>query len=383
MAERVLITGARAAAALDIARDFARAGYEVHMADRATARIARWSHAAVAVHRYPSPVRDPAGFRARIAALVETLAPVLVVPSCEEVFHLAAIPIGPRLFQPPAAMLRRLHDKAAFAELCRDAGLPIPETHRLDTPADLEPFRASLRDWVFKARFSRFGEGTLVGPAPEALSHILPTAERGWIAQRRLKGREVSFYAVARAGTLSAFAAYDSAWRLPGGASLTFDRLEPALSSAILDIASTLAGATGLTGQFACDLIIDEAGQPWLLECNPRATSGVHLLAGDGGLARAMLDGTGPMLLAHEKAQHLLPAFATFGLGLALRTGRLPAWLAQLREGGDVAGRPGDRSPALGAVIDGLEFMIEGARRGVSTTAATTLDIEWNGEDLA
>lgn len=382
MAERVLVTGARAAAALDIARDFARAGYEVHMADCVTSRLAGWSRAVTRLHRYPSPVRDPAGFRARLRALVDDLAPVLVVPACEEVFHLAAVPLGERLFQPPAETLRRLHDKALFAEHCQALGLSAPETLRLDQPADLEPFRARPQDWVFKARYSRFGEGTLVAPSPERLAAVQPSPGRGWIAQRRIEGREVSFYAVARSGEVSAFAAYGSAWRLAGGASLTFDRLEPALTDTLLQQARSLAAADGLTGQFACDLIVDAAGRPWLIECNPRATSGAHLLSGDGRMARAMLGGLPDTLVPGDGRQHLLPAFLTFGLAMALGQGRLGEWGLQLRCGQDVAGRPGDRRPMAGAIVDGLAFMLAGARMGISTTAATTVDIEWNGETL-
>jgi hypothetical protein len=383
MTRRVLVTGARAAAALDIARDFARAGYEVHMADCVTSRLAGWSRAVTQAHRYPSPVRDPAGFRARIMALVEDLEPVRIIPTCEEVFHLAALPLGERLFQPPAATLRRLHDKGLFAEHCRTLGLPVPETCRLDRPADLEAFRAGPQDWVFKARYSRFGEGTLVAPSPEHLAGITPSPRRGWIAQRRVVGREVSFYAVARAGQVTAFAAYGSAWRLAGGASLSFDPLEPGLSDLLLQHARALASADALDGQFACDLIVDAAGRPWLIECNPRATSGVHLLADDGRLARAMLGGPQGLLLPGGERRRLLPAFLTFGLVMAVRQRRLGDWARELRQGGDVAGRPGDRWPMAGAVVDGLAFMLAGARMGVSTTAATTIDIEWNGETLA
>ncbi|MDO9337456.1 MAG: ATP-grasp domain-containing protein [Caulobacter sp.] len=380
MSERVLVTGARAAAALDIARDFARAGYEVHMADCVTARLSRWSRSVTRVHRYPSPVNDPAGFRTRLTKLIDQLAPVLVVPACEEVFHLAALPLSDRLFQPPTAMLRTLHDKALFAELCQGLGLSVPETHRLDQPADLDRFRAASRDWVFKASYSRFGEGTLVGPSPEQLDARAPLS--GWIAQRRVVGREVSLYAVARAGVVTAFAAYGSDWRLEGGASLTFDPLEPALAATLLEQARALSAACGLTGQFACDLIVDAAGRPWLIECNPRATSGAHLLVGDGGLARAMLATPPTPILPGGDSLHLLPAFLTFGLAMALRQGRLGDWWRQLRKGRDVAGRPGDRLPMLGAVIDGLAFMRAGVRMGLSTTAATTVDIEWNGEAL-
>lgn len=385
MHERVLITGARAAAALDLARDFDRAGFEVHMADCAPARISRWSRAVERVHRYPSPVRDPAGFAARIEELARTLEPRLIIPSCEEVFHLAmprlASGLGGRLFQPPAAMLRQLHDKGAFAAMCRKLALPMPDTHAIDRRRDLEPFLGHSAEWVFKSRFSRFGEGTLIDPDAAALAALEPGPDRPWIAQRRVTGREVSFYAVARRGELVAFAAYGGKWRLGGGASISFDPVEGASSAAIMTIARKLAAAHDLSGQFACDLIVDALGQPWLLECNPRATSGVHLLAHGGRLARAMTGTIEGPVTPDGRSFHLLPALLTYGLGQALRAGRLAAWHAQLRAGMDVAGKAGDRLPMIGAMLDGLGFMLAGAMRRTSTAAATTADIEWNGEE--
>lgn len=46
MVERILITGARAVAAVDIARSLRAAGYEPHLADCSPAWIARMSRAA-------------------------------------------------------------------------------------------------------------------------------------------------------------------------------------------------------------------------------------------------------------------------------------------------------------------------------------------------
>jgi hypothetical protein len=377
MARRVLITGARSAAAVDIARDFRRLGFEVHMADCVRSRMARASRAVTAVHAYPSPVQDPIGFRQAVLDLTARLDPVLVVPTCEEVFHLAGLALGPVLFQPPAATLRSLHDKGAFAALCGSAGLSAPETYAIDRAADLLPFRDKPDGWVFKARFSRFGEGTVMGAHMQGLDRVGP----GWIAQQRIEGREVSFYAVARAGSITAFAAYDSDWRLPGGACLTFHPVEPDLDRTLFGMAETLAGATRLTGQFACDLIVDSDRRPWLIECNPRATSGAHLLVGDGRLARAMLGSLPAPVMAGEAPRHLLPAFATFGLAMAIRDGRLTQWVSELRAGQDVTGRTGDRAPLWGAALDGLAFVRLGRRLGISTAAATTADIEWNGEE--
>ena len=104
----MLVTGARAAAALDIARDFVAAGWEVHMADSVTARMARWSSIPATHHRFPPPRQERARFRYAIRELVDRHRMDLVVPACEEVFHLAALKqdLGERLFAPDLARLR-------------------------------------------------------------------------------------------------------------------------------------------------------------------------------------------------------------------------------------------------------------------------------------
>jgi glutathione synthase/RimK-type ligase-like ATP-grasp enzyme len=383
VAERILVTSARAGAALDIARDFARAGFEVHMADCSAARISRWSRSVAKVHRYASPVRDPEGFAADMARLRDTLAPVLIVPTSEEIFHLArpelAERLGKALFAPPRATLALLHDKFAFADACARHGLPVPETHRLADRAAAEAYAGQAADWVFKPCFSRFGAEVLVSPSAEAVRGIAPTRERPWVAQRRVRGRDASFYAVARGGALTAFAAYGAEWRL-AGAAISFDPLEPALDARIEALAGRIAAAFDINGQFACDLIVDPAGAPWLIECNPRSTSGVHLLAGGGDLARAMLGTQAALVRASGAPRHLLPALATQGLVSAIVQGRLGEWVGQIRRGSDVAGIPGDRAPAFGAVLDGVGFMLGGALKGISMTAAATAEIEWNGD---
>ncbi|NIJ37145.1 hypothetical protein FHR22_001829 [Sphingopyxis panaciterrae] len=386
MARTVLVTGARAAAALDIARDFTAAGYRTICADSVPARISGWSGRTGAFRSYPAPRADPAGFAARIAQLVEEYDVDLVVPTCEEAFYLAAPglarPLAGKLFQSPLASLRELHDKYRFARLAARLGMPVPETHILRDEADVAAFSGRSREWVFKPCFSRFGEAALVGPARERLRGVRPSAERPWIAQRRIVGSEACFYAVARDGALRAFAAYRSDWRLGGGASFGFEALDSARAAALREAAVTLAGHLSLTGQIACDVIFDVAGQPWLIECNPRATSGVHFLAGEGRLA-ASIDGSEEGCLAGDgQPRHLLPAMLSFGLAVALRRRDLHGWVAALRNGRDVIGRPGDRRPALGAFIDGLGFTFKGMADGTSASAATVADIAWDGEDL-
>jgi hypothetical protein len=380
MGERVLITGARAVAALDLARSLRAAGHEPHLADCSPAWLARASRTAGPVHRYASPVDRPAAFARDLRALIARLDPVRIIPACEEVFHLAALPgnlgLADRLFAPPPDRLTTLHAKDRFAALCRHLSLPSPDTLVVTERAGLAPFKGSSADHVFKPVWSRFGAQTLVAPRPEALDWIVPSPETPWVVQRRIVGAEASFYAVCHQGRITAFSAYGSDWRLAGGAGYAFNPVPASLARRLRSMADALA-IFAVKGQIACDAIIDADGQPWLIECNPRATSGVHLFARSAAFGRALM-GLGESDPVPD-LRHLAPALWLQGLPSALRHRRLTAWRRQRREGADVVTAPGDPGPALGALADAAVFGLQALLSGRALSEAMTADIEWNG----
>jgi len=384
MSRAVLITGARAPAALDLARSFTAAGYDAHLADSTPSALGNASNAPAGVHRYSAPRLDRQGFRRDIARLVARLDPVLVVPTCEEVFHLAAaapaLGFAERLFAPDLQRLGRLHAKAAFADLCARLGLDAPATRRIDSAEELAVFAPTAEALVFKPDYSRFGHRALVRPSPHRLARLRPTPAEPWVAQDAVLGREVCFYAAARAGELVAFCAYAPRWQDAGGASYAFEPVGGDLGERLRRAANVLARNAVGTGQFACDAIADADGRPWLIECNPRATSGVHLFGRSPDLALAMLGGE--PCDPRPGLRYLAPAMWLFGLPQALRKGRLAQWRADLREGEDVTGAPGDRLPALGAAVDGLGFQAAALIHGRPLAEQMTRDMCWNGETL-
>lgn len=379
----MLITGARAPAALDLARAFRSAGHPVHMADCSPSLTARLSIAPTTVQTYASPVRRPEAFATDIGRLLETLNPALVVPACEEVFHLAALAkqlpaLAEALFAPPFDTLRTLHSKRLFARACLDEGLPVPETWPLTCVGDLDQLPPT-QTLVLKPEYSRFGVHALIRPRREGLRTLPISRERPWVAQRHVAGTEMSFYAIARAGRLTAFCAYGSAWRERGGASYAFAAPDAHLTAALRDLAVALASRVVRDGQFACDVILDAEGKPWLLECNPRATSGVHLFRRDAALARAFHDDVPCIAPSDPPFLYLGPAFGLFGLPAALRSGGLAEWRRLHRDGHDVISAPGDRLPLVGALADSAAFGLKALASGSSLAAAMTADIEWNG----
>lgn len=381
MAERVLITGARAPAALDLARCFIAAGIETHMADCTPCNMARSARGIAQVHRYPAPRGNAHAFAQAIAHLTAQIGAQLVIPACEEVFHLAAAKAG-HLYAPPLDTLRRLHSKQLFADACAGLGLPAPQTARLISTQDLVAYRGEAHAHVFKPEYSRFGTRAVVGPDARTLSEITPTTANPWVAQRRIAGTEVSFYAASTASRLVAFSAYRSAWRLRGGAGYAFEPVEPALFDRLREIASTLANKLIPQGQFACDVMVDEAGVPWLIECNPRATSGVFMFNRSSDLALAMLGRREQPVLGGGSLNHVGPALWLQGLPEALTRGQLKQWFAHRRAGRDVVSAPGDRAPVFGALIDTMAFGAKALAKGQGLAEVMTADIEWNGEEL-
>ena len=110
---------------------------------------------------------------------------------------------------------------------------------------------------------------------------------------------------------------------------------------------------------------IDAGDRPWLIECNPRATSGVHLFDRSGDFGRALL-GLGQAQMSN-RPRCLGPAVWNRGLqGL----------------GKDVLSAPGDPLPPLGALVDAAAFARDALCTGRTLTEAMTADIEWNGQPL-
>src|SRR5262245_57720389 len=317
MPERVLITGARAPAALDLARSFRAAGFEPHMADCTPSCMAAFSRAAAKVHLYPSPRRNFSGFSRAMSNFIDRIQPIMVIPTCEEVFYLAALD-RPSVFAPPAPVLRRLHAKSQFARDAASLGLAVPETVCVQSADALNSMLADARYLVFKPEYSRFGTQTLVAPSREAVLALRPTEQAPWAVQQRVHGAEVSFYAASVNSRLAAFSAYRSAWKFDGGAGYAFEALDGALHDQLLEIAAVLAQNLIPRGQFACDLIVDAHAKPWLLECNPRATSGVHLFDRGAALALAILGRREtPALAAGAGAKHVGLALWSYGLAAA------------------------------------------------------------------
>ncbi|WCE05690.1 ATP-grasp domain-containing protein [Pseudoxanthomonas sp. JBR18] len=380
----VLMTGARAPITLDLARRFHAAGWRVHVADSLPAHSTGSSRAVTQRHRLAPPRQALAAFAHDLSRIAREHAIDLLLPTCEEALYVAHVrpqlPAQLSVACSEFALMRQLHSKWEFLQLARDCGVGVPDSARvqiLDEARDL----CGHAPVVLKPEFSRFG--TFVRVLPGGITATTPPlAGHGpWVAQQLVRGSEYCSYVVAMRGRLLAHAVYAPRYRLRRSASYYFD---PVTRPALQAFAATLVGKLGYTGQIAFDWIIDDAGTPWVLECNPRGTSGVHLFAPHDPLPAALAgQREGVLTPGHGRAAMLGALMWLEALPRALLQGALPAWRVDMARADDVLAVPGDRAPLPMVVADLAAIAGTALRQRTSLRAAATADCEWDGDPLA
>lgn len=361
----VLITGGRSPVALEMSRIFGGAGDQVIVAESSGGFLCRTSRYVKKHHKVPSP-------RYRCRDYVDTLLKIvseegvgLLIPTCEEIFviskFLHRFPSNCRVLAPDFALIESLHRKDSFVALARSMGLSVPET-KVFRSVKVDGFQDD-QQLVVKPVYSRFGNEAFVSRNGEL---VVAAEEREWIVQEYLEGPELHSYAIVREGKVLVNVVYRSLANEHGtGPSLAF---EAVTNSRVEDWVARFVGGIGFSGQIAIDFIVDSDGTPKAIECNPRSTSGLHLLADRQGIYEALANGAVcPQAGGELRAKGL----------------RLPCIL--LGKGGqfkDVVFRWDDPLPVLGQFATLAVFALKAFWKRMSLSEAMVDDFRWNGESI-
>lgn len=385
---RILITGGRAPAALELSRQFHEAGHIVFVADSVPWMLSASSRAVSGSFRLPEPRNRPGDFAAEIGRIIQAQEIEIVIPTCEEVFYVGQfrdrLGGAARIFCPDIDILRRLHSKWEFARFIDEQegfGTTVrsPQSWLLGDPGQIGSLPVPAGDLVFKPVYSRFGVETLIRPRHESAMAADISAGRPWVAQRWVTGRELCSYSVCSNGVVRAHALYQPTWRAGKSAGIFF---EPQSVPEIERFVEGIARHLNLTGQIAFDFIEDGTGGISVLECNPRATSGVHLFGPE--LADAFIGDAGVGITGVPPLPRMVAfAMILFGVPSILRgnslSGETGRFWRDFRRAQDVLWSWRDPVPALYSLLGAGSFAWRGWRKGVSVTAATTIDIQWDG----
>jgi len=370
----VLLTLGRLPKALDLARSFHAAGWRVVVAEPFRRHVAGASNAVARSHVVTAPAEDRERYLSDLLRIVEAEAVDLVLPVSEESLHVAflraRLPARTRLFAMPPEVLLAAHDKGEFAQRTRALGLAAPETHALGDPAgdDL----AARGDVVVKPLHACSGRGVRILRRGEALP--APDPADPAVVQAFVAGEVMSTCSLAHGGAVSATVVYRGAM-MSGSVCIAFERVE---NAAILAWVEGFARATGWTGFVSFDFVVDEAGRPWGIECNPRTTSGLHFFEG-ADIAPAVLDPTHPPRFRPEtRLQQFYSCLTETQLSL-FRGGGFGRNLRSLLTTPDVTWSARDPMPFLTMTATSWPIIRLAMARRATFGEVAMLDVGWNG----
>lgn len=358
-----MITGARAPIALELSRSLAADGHRVIMADCLKFTVSRWSNSVAKYYTLPAPAVAPQDFLLALQHIIENEKVDHLIPICEEAFYISRYKkqINCKVWAAPFELMDELHNKATFIDLARPF-FAVPHTIEASSFNDW----SNTEKYVFKKKYSRFGTSVILN-GDTARCRAAMQHPQDWIVQERILGREVCVYSVWDEGQMKAFACYHPLYRYGKGAGIFFEPQHiEGLQQRVMDFGLSCR----YHGQLSLDIIIREDIQ-YVLECNPRGTSGAHLL--NRNLGRAFVDDS--LLLPSSNLAYCI------GYAMLLKH-PLSYFNKNVRQARDVIFSVTDLMPFLAQVLSVLEITRIALIKRIPWLLATTQDIEWNGDKV-
>ncbi|MFZ6874983.1 ATP-grasp domain-containing protein [Undibacterium sp. Di27W] len=380
----VLILGGRAPVALDHARRFAQQGWTAYIADSVPCRLSGWSSAVTASMQLAAPSLHPQAFIDDLNRAIAKYRIDLLMPTCEEVFFLSRyrkyLPSSVRVLVDDFDKLRSLHSKWHFLKLAAQYGGNPPPSSLVNSVEEARAW-AGQAPLVLKPEYSRFGVHVRLYPQGMPDNVAALEQQGAWVAQHFQPGRELCSYSVADQGRLLAHVVYEPRHRLGKSSSFYFAPYEAPL---IRTFVEKLVTAIDYTGQISFDWIELGDGIPSVIECNPRAVSGVHLFGMQDALPAALAGQLEACVKPSVQKPRMLAAIMlSAGLLQAAQERKLQDWWKDYRVADEVLGIAGDRLPMLGALADMGSFALMAWQQKCTMREAATRDIEWDGQELA
>ena len=369
----MLLTLGRLPVALDLARGFKRAGWRVVVAETRRLQLCAMSRAIDKVVRVPPPVAGRSAYLDALRATISEQQVDLVVPVSEETMTVAELQGSGdvAVFCSSARETLGLHDKLAFNRLASGYGMRVPRSWSSTEKAPADLAGGPL---VVKPRHTASGRGFRI---VDTIDGIEP--DPSLLVQEFLPGNELSSFAVAIDGRVLACVVYRSLVNT-GSVSVCFERLND--QAWVEEWTNDFVRRSGHTGFIGFDFIVGADGYPEAIECNPRATSGLHFLRTEdlpALLAGAVNAGAPPR---HREERCLVESYSCFtallgSLGNRDRRGR--AWRG-LRCSKDICWDPADPMPFLLMTANSWPIIWSSISDGCSFAEAAVRDIEWRDD---
>ncbi|MCL1123432.1 hypothetical protein [Shewanella surugensis] len=377
--KRFLITCARAPVSLELARNLNRHGHQVFMTDSLRFPLAKNSRSLTKFLITPSPRGNIDVYQAALLDIIAEHKIDYLLPMCEESFYISAIKASLaeycEVLCPDFNLMRQLHSKYDILSLCDDTGITLPQTELLDFTHPIT--QTSLSNSIVKREFCRFGTDVLLSPTPDSVQKLHSNAAGRILKQEKIIGTEYCTYAIAVKGKVFAQAIYQPTHRLKVAAGIYF---KPIKNKRVSDFIHAFCQKHEYTGHLGFD-IIETADNIYIIECNPRATSGLHLLE-SANLADAFLGLKPQHPTSLNQAKMISVMMLIAGLPFAIHQRKINTWYQDYKQAKDVMICSQDYGFSWFQFISLAELIHIAIKDKISVREAATQDFEWDGETI-
>ena len=221
--------------------------------------------------------------------------------------------------------------------------------------------------------------GPLAGET--SIEELHPTPENPFLVQPFLEGEDLCTYSVVHHGRVTAHACYVHPVTLEHAGGIVFESVDP---GGTFEMTAELAEATGFHGQLSFDFRRTEKGL-FLIECNPRPTSGLTIVP-DEMFDRALRDDTGGRVLVAPPGHRRILSLALMR-NMWVHPGDIPSTVAAFASGGsDVYVDPDDLVPLFYQFLAYKRIMDYRRRQGETSRHDLMQgyfeDLTWDGDPI-
>ncbi len=367
----ILITSPRAPIVLEWIKIAKKGKHTVALCDSLHFPVARFNRLGASYHRTPAPRLDFQGYQQAMLKLIAWAD--LVIPTCEDIFYLTKLALSDserqKCWMPDSQLLFNLHHKLTFFDYLPDTPhLKKPTTKLIGRHDDID-FDTPQKT-LLKPVFSRFGRSVVRDVNRQTTQHLTISTDYPWVQQQFITGQGLCNYAICEHGEVIAHGIYRPHYLLNDAAATYFEPVDDERAETFIH---EFAKKNAYHGQVAFDFM-DDGQDLWVLECNPRATSGLHLL-GDS----LILDSDGKLyqVKSHEPKPPLKVGFSLpllFGVS-AIKSGTFGTLWQDYKKGVDVIADIATHAHLLALG----EMIWRKWRYDKPLTNASTFDIEYDG----
>jgi len=353
----VLLTGGKMTKALQLARAIAADGHRVILCESRKYWLSghRFSRAIAGFHPLPDPVRDFAGYRRELLALIRRERVDLFLPVASPASALLDSLLkeeieagGCEFLHFDAVTTGMLDDKHAFCRRAAALGLSAPRVVRITDHRQLDEFDfdAAGGRWVLKSiRYDSVHRLDLTRYPCEGMRErwaaLSISPERPWVLQEFVTGEEYCTHSSVRDGELILHGCSRSS-----AFQVNYEHVEhPAIEAWVREFVARL----GLSGQISFDFIVAGDGRVYPIECNPRTHSAITMFHDHPQLAAAYLgrNAGGPVTPLPGSPPTFWAYHELWRLPRVRSRDEWRRWLARVRRGTDAIYRPDDPLPFL------------------------------------